>query len=51
MRNSSLEENVVPETICDKLSTTPILHASVSLGKGQRELRSEAEPRKKGAVG
>lgn len=50
-RSSPHEENAVTETICDELSTTPILHASVSLGKRGREFRSEAEPRKKGAVG
>lgn len=49
-RNSPHEEKAVAETICDELSTTPILHPSVSLGRRGREFQSEVEPRKKGGV-
>lgn len=46
-RSSPHEEKVVTDTVCDELSSTPILHPSVTLGRRDREFQSEVEPRKK----
>ena len=51
MRSPLPEEEGVPETMCDELTTTPIPRPPVLLWGEEVETRSEVEPGKMGGVG
>ena len=51
VRSPCPEEEGAAETMCDELTTTPIPCSLCHWGGGGREIRSKAEPGKKGGVG